>query len=78
MLPNSSRLTAPCMECPTRTAECHGGCARYAEYKAQVEALSEQRKRGMYCDNAKMTVIKSEMRKGTREAISLRARGKRR
>lgn len=30
-------MTAPCKECPDRTAECHATCERYAAYAKERE-----------------------------------------
>lgn len=36
---------APCMNCPDRTAECHGVCEKYKEYEqARREVYEEARK----------------------------------
>jgi hypothetical protein len=36
-------MTAPCKGCPDRYPGCHDHCPRYAEYKAEREAIREQR-----------------------------------
>lgn len=34
---------APCYGCPDRTVECHGKCAKYAEWSAEKRLEAEQR-----------------------------------
>lgn len=35
--------TSPCKDCPDREVGCHGGCEKYKEYRAALEAHKEQR-----------------------------------
>ena len=37
-------MMSPCKGCEERSAECHGTCERYAEYRAVHEAEYERRK----------------------------------
>ena len=35
--------TSPCKDCPDRTVGCHGGCEKYKDYRAALDAHKEQR-----------------------------------
>lgn len=36
-------MNAPCKGCTDRRGGCHGGCARYAEYREAVDDIRENR-----------------------------------
>jgi len=38
-------LQSPCRDCPERFLGCHSVCERYRAYKAELEAIYEERKK---------------------------------
>ena len=37
-------MMSPCKGCENRTVTCHGVCAKYQEFKKELEAINEQRR----------------------------------
>ena len=44
-----TRAEAPCKDCPDRTADCHcaGKCEKYAAFRAECDAVAQERKRNL-------------------------------
>lgn len=56
---------SPCYGCPDRTVECHGKCAKYAEWSAEKRLEAEQRHSisGLKSDDYRRNVRRKLLRK---------------
>ena len=46
-------MMSPCRGCPDRSAECHGGCALYREYREKCDRRMEERRMASACTEAR-------------------------
>jgi len=50
-------MMSPCKGCEDQSAECHGSCGKYAEYRAELDARAEER------------MIRSQIREARRDGV---------
>lgn len=53
-----SPVKGPCQGCPVRTVGCHGTCEEYAAFRAECDALAEERQKKREYGNYIADVIK--------------------
>lgn len=48
-------MTAPCKNCPYRTATCHGICVPYKKFKAAREEANARRREQLAAEDAEIS-----------------------